>query len=109
MEKQITKYNVFFEGSHEYDLVVTKGPKKKTFELFYSNNDVWNEKYRNKSIIKLINNGNGFKFNKKINKKVGYSKADYIRLLLNFETYIHDNQENKVKYSIVNSDNKIEI
>ncbi len=56
-QKEVIKYVVFEDNSHEYHLVVTKSTKKTKFELFHSDNPLWTEKARNKLAFKLVIQG----------------------------------------------------
>lgn len=108
LPKLVSSYLVFDEHSHEYDLVVTKKGNKTTLELYFSSNEVWNEHVRSTSAMKLVSNGDGFKFNKKFGK-LQYDDAEYVRFLLNFENYLDTNVANQPKFRVFNQDTIIEI
>lgn len=107
-QKIVTKYVVFDEDSHEYDLVVTKSTNKTKFELFYSDNPVWFEHVRKTLAFKLIDTGNYFKLSKKM-RKLDYSVSTYLRILLAFETKTSTNSAEKSQWRIINADNEIKI
>ncbi len=108
LQKLVSSYLVFDNNSHEYDLVVTKKGNKTTLELFHSSNEVWSEHVRSTSAMKIVENGNGIKFNKKY-KKLEYDDAEYIRFLLNFENYLDTNVANQPKFRVFNQETIIEI
>jgi hypothetical protein len=107
-EKVITKYIVFEDDSHEYDLVVTKSTNKTKFELFHSDNPVWYEHVRKTLAFKIINTGNYFKLSKKM-RKLDYSVSTYLRFILEFENKTSTNSAEKTQWRIINADNEIKI
>lgn len=107
-QKEVTKYVVFDEDSHEYDLVVTKSTKKTKFELFHSDNPVWTEKARSKLAFKLVNTGEYFKLPKKMSK-LDYAESSYLRILLSFEIQTSTNSVEKTLWRFINADNEIKI
>lgn len=108
MKKIKKKYLVFDVESHEFDLVVTKWDSKTKLELFYSENEAWSEHVRGTSAMKVISNGNGFKLSKKYHKFQN-DEICYLRFLLNFEVHIDENEANKRKYKIIDSEITFEI
>lgn len=107
MAKQVTKYIVSDEESHEYDLIVTKSKNKTTFELFHTDNPIWTLKARSKLAFVLVNTGNNFKLPKKM-RKIGYSESNYLRVLLAFENQTLS-PANRTTWRFINADNEIKI
>ena len=90
---QTKTFHVFDQGKHEYTIVDKETAKGKKLSLFYSESESWSEHTRGKLALKLKDNGNGIKFNKKF-KGLDYGKLAEMRLLMNYaretETHPHD-------------------
>lgn len=108
MEKTVNHYLVFDEGSHEYNLIVTNSNKEKTFELFYSNSEIWTLNTRNKIAMKLVDDGNDIILDKSYSK-LNASEQSNLRFLLNFELYLNPNEANKRKLKVIEAISVIEI
>ena len=87
------KYKILLQNSHEYDLEIYFDSKYNKFiDIYYSNEDFWNDHIKGKLAIRLENTGNNIKISGfKINKILEYDKA----MLLNFVLTL----ENKVDYN----------
>lgn len=108
MAKQVTKYIVLDESSHEYDLVVTKSKDHTIYELFYSNSEIWYENIRGTIAFKLIDTGDNYVLPENM-KVMDYSTATYLRILLTFENKTSTNEAEHRPWRIINLDNAIQI
>ena len=106
MSKQVTKYIVLDESSHEYDLVVTKTKDKTFYELFYSKNEVWTA--QGTLAFKLIDTGDNYILPENI-KIMDYSVSTYLRIILTFENKTSTNEAEQRPWRIINVDNAIQI
>lgn len=104
----VTKYLVFDGNSYEYDLIITKSESKKKYELYYSDNEIWNSSIRNTLAMKITNDGDNIKLDKKY-QKLNYEQLFLLRFLLNVELYFDSNNLNKEKYKIIRAEPIIEI
>lgn len=85
------------ENSHEFDLhIESHGLHSRTYSLFASNNGIWSEDTRGKLLLKMTDTGNEIIFDK-ARKKLDYSIASYMRILLNVSIMF---DEYKINYSI---------
>jgi hypothetical protein len=108
MEKTVNHYLVFDEGTHEYNLVVTKTQKKTIFELIYSDNEIWTLHTRNTTAMKIVDDGNDIILDKTYSKLNASEQAN-LRFLLNFELYLSPNEANRRKLKVIEAINVIEI
>ncbi len=108
MSKIAIKYLVFDGNSYEYDLIVTKSERKKNYELYYSDNEIWSSSVRNTLAMKITNDGDNIMLDKKY-QKLDYEELFLLRFLLNVELYFDSNDLNKEKYKIIKAEPFIEI
>lgn len=96
------KYMVLdHDGNHDYDLTVETTNEGELFCLSHSNGDQWTEHTKGTLALSMVDTGNGYQFDRKL-KNLDYSIAFCVRLLLNFEVEIHDqNPANKLKGRII--------
>lgn len=107
-QKEVTKYIVLDESSHEYNLVVTKNDSHTIYELFYSNNEVWSEDVKGTLAFKLIDTGDNYVLPENL-KVMDYSVSTYLRLILTFEQKTSTNEAEQRPWLIINVDNAIQI
>jgi hypothetical protein len=93
-------------GTHEYDLTVVYNDEGKEISLYLSNGEQWNSIVRGELMMRMTDNGNGVKFDRKL-KKLDYSKFLYLRILLNFEHKTSDIMLDRESYRVVEVINEI--
>jgi hypothetical protein len=82
MKKNTQIFYIFDEkGNKEYKVVAIEKEKHDEYRLYTTNSDIWCEHYRNKLLMKLVDDGNGMKFNKPI-QSLDYAQSEYVRILL---------------------------
>lgn len=69
---------------HEYDIYVDDEGDDTIYYLHYSNSESWTDEYRGMNIMSIIDHGNGFTLNKKIEKDLEYTQGLQIMILFNF-------------------------
>lgn len=94
------------DGTHEYDLTVELTDEGEVFSLFLSNGEQWNSDVKGQLELRMTDDGNGIKFDRKL-KKLDYSTALYLRILLNFEHMTDGNILGREKYRVVEITNEI--
>ena len=107
MESVKTYMVINSDGKVEFDLVVIKDDKETCYSLFSSNSNVWSDDKKGKLLLSMINDGNGFSFDRKI-KNISYHECEYIRIIINFEQMNSTNEADKAKFKIIESTNQIE-
>jgi hypothetical protein len=93
-------------GTHEYDLTVVYNDEGKEISLYLSNGEQWNSVVRGELMMRMTDNGNGVKFDRKL-KKLDYSQFLYLRILLNFEHKTSDIMLDRESYRVVEVSNEI--
>lgn len=95
-------------GTHEYNLtVINHGEYERTISLLFSNGEQWTDGVKGEMALSMTDNGNGVKFDRKLNK-LDYSELLYLRILLNFEhktTHITLDREDYIVIAISNEIN----
>jgi hypothetical protein len=86
---------IFVDSEYDYDYFYDE--EKRTHILKYSNSEVWYSTIREKTVLTAIDTGSGFKFSQKIGKKVDYSLAIQINILLNFMNDYINLEKGKLK------------
>ena len=74
-------FRVFNDGEHEYDIVVDETDIPTYFLIRKGHS--WSEDSRNEVILKVTNDGNGYKF-PKIGKKMDYAEMYEWSIMTNF-------------------------
>ena len=93
-------------GTHEYALTVVYNDEGKEISLYLSNGEQWNSIVRGELMMRMTDNGNGVKFDRKL-KKLDYSQFLYLRILLNFEHKTSDIMLDRESYRVVEVSNEI--
>jgi hypothetical protein len=93
-------------GTHEYDLTVVYNDEGKEISLYLSNGEQWDSIVRGELMMRMTDNGNGVKFDRKL-KKLDYSQFLYLRILLNFEHKTSDIMLDRESYRVVEVSNEI--
>lgn len=108
MEK-IKKYLVFDENNiHDYTLVVkTKDDESVEYILSTNDNECWVNRYKNKEVIKIIDNGNlEVKITlegEAMTETINIAHFESLRMVMNF---INKTHEKPIGYKIIEESNK---
>jgi len=84
------------DNIHEYNVTIEFTNGNNVFSLYASNNDIWNEKVKNKLLLQLIDNGSNIKFNCNL-KTIEYDKFAEMMILIKIRDLNKPNI-NKLKY-----------
>jgi hypothetical protein len=93
-------------GTHEYDLTTELTDEGEVFSLFLSNGEQWNAEVRGQLELRMTDDGNGVKFDRKL-KNIDYSLVLYLRILLNFQHMTERGALDREKYRVVEISNEI--
>jgi hypothetical protein len=69
------------KGNKEYKIVFLEKENHDEYRLYTTNSEIWCEHARNKLQLKLIDDGNGMKFDRPL-QTLQYHEAEYLRILL---------------------------
>ena len=100
MKQPDKKYLIYCntEKKHLFTIDVIESGDDVTYKLSRSHDDTWSEP--GEELLSLSDDGNGVKFDRKINKNLDYSDLGHLRLLLNFadsRAHISDDYDFYVK------------
>jgi len=76
---------IFNKNQHEYDLIVSENSDLTKYEIFASHSEDWHEDIQGKSLMVVIDDGNGFILENSIGKNMDFSTADRLRMILNVD------------------------
>lgn len=76
---------IFGKNQHEYNVIVSENSDLTKYELFASDSDEWSEDIKGKSLMVVIDDGNGFILENSIGKNMDFSTADRLRMILNID------------------------
>lgn len=100
------KYIVISEnGEHDYNVTVEKTAKGKEYSVFHSNGEQWRTPVKGDLILKMVDDGNGMKFSKKLPKKMEYHEVLALHILLSVERCL----DPQIKYQIIENKSLIEV
>lgn len=72
------------ERNHEYDVYVETTDVGVVYKMYASYADRWSEHYRGKLLLSITDDGDEYKFSRKLPQKMDYNAAAELFLLLNF-------------------------
>ena len=93
-------------GTHEYDLTIESTDDGEVFSLLLSNGEQWSSDVRGQLELRMTDNGNGVKFDRKL-KNIDYSTVLYLRIILSFQHQTEASALNRQKYRVVEITNEI--
>lgn len=93
-------------GTHEYDLTTELTDEGEVFSLFLSNGEQWSSDVRGQLELKMVDDGNGVKFDRKL-KNIDYSLVLYLRIILSFQHQTERGALDREKYRVVEITNEI--
>ena len=100
------KYIVLSEkGEHDYDITVVKTDKGKEYSIFNSKSTQWLSHAQGMLVLKMVDDGNGMKFSKKLPKKMEYHEVLALHILLSVERCL----DPQIKYQIIENKSLIEV
>lgn len=81
---KIKEFKVLNDDIHEYTILTEDMSTGMFYQLKASNNAIWSNDTKNKILMSIHDNGNGLEIEGKIFNDFDYSKAQELRILLNF-------------------------
>jgi hypothetical protein len=75
MENKTSTQEVYIDGIHDYNYVLTQTEKETIHALYYSDHNEWSDSVKGTKAIELIDNGNGVSIN-----GVSLNNEDYLRI-----------------------------
>ena len=91
--------NLDEDGNHEYTLTLKRVDdgivQYNEYSLYYSNSEIWTSQTKGKLAIRMTNDGKHFIFSKLLKKQMEHYEGFHIKLLLNFETMMEENEPKK--------------
>ena len=100
------KYIVISEnGEHDYNVTVEKTDKGNEYSVFHSNGVQWRTPVKGDLILKMVDDGNGMKFSKKLPKKMEYHEVLALHILLSVERKL----DPQIKYQVIENISLIEV
>lgn len=76
------KRQIFVEGKHDYDYEKIITSQGVLHTLSKSHSEEWSEENRGELLYSVLDNGDGFKFDQKIKRKLHYDEAFSLSVLL---------------------------
>jgi len=76
------KRQIFVEGKHDYDYEEVTTSQGILHTLSRSHSEEWSEEHRGELLYSVLDNGDGFKFDQKIKKRMDYHEAFSLSVLL---------------------------
>lgn len=71
-------------GQHEYDIHVEETDNGTKYSLIRSNGGFWSEDAKGKTVVAILDDGDGIKLSKHITKTLQYDTAAELYILLSF-------------------------
>ena len=72
------------ERNHEYDIYTEITNEGVVYKMYASNSERWAEHYRGKLLLSIIDDGNEYKFSRKLPQKMDYNAGSELYVLLSF-------------------------
>lgn len=92
-------------GEHDYNVTVIKTDKGKEYSIYNSDGEQWRTPAKGELILKMIDDGNGIKFDRKIGKKMDYHELLALHILLSVERKL----DPQMKYQVIENVSLIEV